>query len=208
MTTTAASFMLEARDLLADAGAVQLFKKETLERWRDAELRGLYKYNIAKEVTNYSGTYTDMLASGTTQTDFAIPSGWLRITKIEFWTNETSPRFVANSTSWDDRVRAGFVTIYDAPLYYDSRIKLIGLTTWTGIDDATMPQEVVDVVLYGTVLRAITSVVNKRAASQRAAGSARSAYYALVGLVSLRRSLTQDYRDAIRRAHSVLRPIG
>lgn len=208
MATTNASFRIEQRELLSDAGTVELFKTATLDRWRDAELRGLYRFGIAKEDTNYTGTHTSMLATTTTQTDFALPSGWLRVTKIEFWTNTSATEYVNDSYSWDDRVRASFITIYDAPLHYDHRIKLMGLKEWTGIDDSTMPQEVVDVVLYGSVLRALTSLINKRGSSRRAAAASRNSDTTMGSLAFWRRAFKEDYREAIRSARRALRPIG
>jgi len=208
VATTNASFRLEVRDLLADTGATEMFGNPMLDRWRDAEIRGLMKYHIAKEVTNYTGVTGSMLATTTSQTDFAMPLNWVRVTKIEFWTDVSSTEYVTDSASWDDRVRSGFVTIYDAPLYFNSRIKLMGLEPWTKIDDAAMPQEVVDVVLYGTVLRAITNLTNRRAASRRAAAATRNSDSNLGAIAFWRRQFKDDYRDAVRRARRALRPIG
>src|SRR5687768_7958171 len=124
MATTTASFRNEQKDLLSDAGVTPLFSPTVLDRFRDAELRNFHKYGLSKEVTNWAGTKTDMPLATTTATDYAFPSGWLKIDGVEYWSNETVPLYIGDSTNWDDRARTDYVTIFDAPDHFDERIKL------------------------------------------------------------------------------------
>lgn len=208
MATTTASFRAEQRDALSDLGVTPTFSNAQLDRFRDAELRNLYSYGLGQETTNFAGTKTDMDLATTTATDWAIPSGWLRITGVEYWTNETVPQFYEDSALWDDRVRSSYVTIWDAPDHFDYRIKLIGLKGWSGIDDSAMPQEIIDVCLYGSLLRAVTSLANKRAASRRNAAASRSSDTSLGSIAFWRRQLRDDLEMAKRNARRSPRPIG
>ena len=205
MATTTASFRNDQRDLLSDSGATPLFTSTVLDRMRDAELRNFHRYSLDKEVTNFAGAKTDMPLATTTATDWAFPSGWLQVTGVEYWSNETTPLFIMESTSWDDRARTGYVTIFDAPDHFDERIKLLGRKNWTGIDDADMPQEYVDVALYGSCLRALESLSNKRAASRRSAGTRSDT--TLGSLTYWIRLWSDKHRALIADARRIRRPI-
>ena len=190
-------FLQEVRDELSDSGTTQTFQSGTLTRMLAAEFRKLHSYGIDNEVTNWDGTLkTSMPLALYSTSDFAIPANWTRITEIQFWTDETIPQFIAKSAKWDDRVLSGYVTIYDAPQYFNDRIKLIGQTNWTDVTDTTLRDEVIDVLKYGVILRATKSLINKRAATRKFAATGRSADSSMGSLAFWHRMMRQEFEKA------------
>lgn len=141
----------------------------------------------------------------TTTLDYAMPAGWQRVVDVSYWTNETNTLYVARSGMWDDRERDGYIRIFDGPDYYNYRIQLRGLKKWTGIDDSSMPDEVYDAVLLGSIYYAVKALVNKRAALRRQATSQDNA----LGSEALwYRTVSADYRDALKKARRAMVVIG
>ena len=130
-------------------------------------LRDLYRRGLGQETSNYSGTYTDMSLALSTTTDYALPTGWKRVLGVEFWESNTNPLPVAKAGIWSTRMRSGYIRIYDAPSMAGYRIHLTGLKGWTGVDDSSMPEEVYQALLLGTVYFALKGLANRRAQNRR-----------------------------------------
>lgn len=205
-----ALFLSEVRDELSDSGTSQTFDNGTLVRMLNAEFRKLHSYGIDNEVTNWDGSTKTSLPSITSYftTDYAIPSGWTRVTDVQFWTDETTPRFLARSAKWDDRILTGFVTIYDAPDFFGDRLKLIGQKNWTDITDTTLRDEVIDVLKYGVILRATKALINKRATSRKYAGATRTSDATMGAISFWHREMRREFERAKVEARRMKRPIG
>jgi len=175
----------------------------------NAEFRKLHSYGIDNEVTNWDGSLkTTMPLALYSTTDWAIPAGWTRITDVQFWTDETIPQYITRSARWDDRVLAGYVTIYDAPEFFNDRIKLIGTKNWTDITDTTLNDAVIDVLKYGVILRAMKALVNKRAASRKFAGATRTADTTMGSIAVWHRMMRVEFEKAKNEARRAKRPVG
>ena len=203
-------FISEVRDELSDSGTSQTFDNGTLTRMLTAEFRKLHSYGIDNEVTNWDGTLkTSMpLISSYFTTDYATSATWTRVTDVQFWTDETTPRFLLRSSKWDDRVLAGYVTIYDAPDFVGDRIKLIGTANWTSVSDSTLRDEVIDVLKYGVILRAAKSLAFKRGTSRKYAGATRSADTTMGSLALWHREMRREFEKAKVEARRMKRPVG
>ena len=195
---TVAEFTQEFREDMADpAKAGMTFSVSAIDRWRKKAIRHLYKVNIAQEVTNFSGAYTDMPLAVTTSLDYAMPTNWLRILRVEYWENTTNTMKVDSSSLWDDRARDGYVRIFDAPDFANYRIMLHGLKKWVDVTDTSMPDEVYDCVLITAELFAAKSLAFKRAANRK---SQTAADVALGAEVMWVRELKRDYKEAVKLA--------
>ena len=206
MAFTASQWRNEIRVLLADPDTTgRIFSDADIDTMRDKALRFLYKKKLAREVSNYAGTYTTMTLADATTIDFAMPTDWLRITGVQYWSNETTTVPVATSGSWDDRARPSYVRIYDAPDFNNYRIHLTGLRKWSGIDDSLMPDEIYDVTIAAGLVFCLQVYANKRAASRRNISSqevtlgSEGVWYARA---------VDDLRKAVKEARKVMRPIG
>lgn len=209
MAFTSAQFEASFRLLMADVDQISTFTPTQVAEFRDQSIRNLYSRDLAYETTNWAGVYTDMPLAAIQATDVAIPANWRRITGVQYWTNETIPQYVADSRDWDDRVRAGYVVIYDGPAYFNQRIRLLGLQEFTSITDPNLQSEMYDVILFDSALRALANFSNKRASSRRSAAGIRgSDAYALRFIASYRAQFKQDLKEAVKRARTTLRPIG
>lgn len=211
MSITVEDFRKELRLMIADPlGAAQQFGQNDLDIFRNQALRDLYKPSVRlyKEDSNYTGTHTGMPLAVTTTLDYAIPSGWLRVTGVEYWTNESNTMYIARSGLWSDRERTGYVRIFDAPDFANYRIMLHGVKKWSGIDDASLPDELIEVVLLGAALRAVKHYANKRAVVRRSAAAARTADTTMGALALWYRQTYVDWKEAVKAARKQLRPIG
>lgn len=189
-------------EMMDKAGTGSTFTQTVVERFRKKAVRHLYKENLATEVTNYTTSYTDMPLVGYTTCDYAMPTGWQRITGIEYWENTTNTFPVAKSALWDDRVRAGYVRIFDAPDYANYRLHLMGYKPYTDVDDPLMNDATYDVCLLAAQLFAARALASKRAANRKTASSADVALGAEVMWV---RQLKSDYKEAVKLARKALR---
>jgi hypothetical protein len=199
---TVAEFKEDFRTDMADpAKAGMAFTETAIARWRKKAIRHLYKVNVAQEVTNYSGVYTDMPLANTTSLDYALGATWLRVTRIEYWENTANTMHAATSALWDDRARTGYVRILDAPDYANYRIMLFGLAKWGDVTDATMPDEVYDLVLITAELFATKYLASKRAASRKTNSAADVSLGAEVMWI---RELKKDYKEAVKLARQSL----
>lgn len=183
----------------------KIFQDSDIDIFRDRGLRYLYQKKLAKEDSNYSGTYTDMPLADLTTIDFALPTNWQRVTDISFWFNSTTTYPVYRSGSWDDRARAGYVRIFDAPNWSGYRINLLGLKNWTGIDDSAMPDAVYNVVLTAAQVYAVQAYANKRSAQRRNL-SAAEVTLSSEGVWYSR--LVAQLRQDVKEARKAFRPIG
>lgn len=211
MAITTTEFRAELRLLLQDPlGSSAIFSENDLDRFRNQALRDLYKPGVRcwKEDSNYSGTHTAMPLAVSTTLDYALPANMFRILGVEYWTNEANTLYVATSAMWSDRERSGYVRIYDGPSFVNYRIMIFGAKKWTGIDDSSMPDEVIDVVMLGSALRAVKAFANKRAASRRAAAGARQSDTSLGAETLWYRQTLQDWKVAVKDARKALRPVG
>jgi len=208
LSYTDLQFRDELRLLLSDTAAIKTFTDAQVDTFKNMAVRKLYSYDLANEVTNYDGTKGSMPLATIQDTDYSM-STWRRVSKIEYWTNETTPQYIADSRSWDDRVRSGYVTIYDAPSFFNQRIKMIGLTEYTGVTDPTLTSDIYEVILYQAALYALDNFAMHRTSSRRSAAGIRgSDAYALRFISSFRREWMQDLKKSIVSARSATRPIG
>ena len=192
--------------MLADPDTTgKSFTDADLDTFRDKALRYLYKKKLAREVANYSGTHTAMTLADTTTIDFALPTNYIRITDVQYWFNASTTYPIGRSSTWDDRVRPGYIRIFDAPDYSGYRIHLTGLRKWSGIDDSLMPDAVYDVCMTAAQVFAVQSFANKRSAQRRNLSSAEvtlgseGVWYA---------RLTAQLRTDVKEARQAMRPIG
>ena len=207
ITTTL--FISEVRDELADSGSTLTFDTASLTRMLNAEFRKLHSYGIDKEVTNWDGSLkTSMPLALYSTTEFATNAAWTRVTDVQFWTDETIPQYISRSAKWDDRVLAGYVTIFDAPQYFNNRIKLIGSSTWTSITDTTLRNEIIEVLKYGVILRATKKLIFTRAAVRKYAGSTRAEDTSMGSIAVWHRQMRQEFERAKNEARRMNRPVG
>lgn len=168
------TFRQKQRDLLGDTvQGSQTFEDRQLDGWRDDEVGILYGRGLFKKDTNYG---SEILISGSpVSIYYTMPTGFRRVSKVEFVSATDQNVVEGHSYGFDDLERPGYIRVPEAPNYSGFKIRLFGEKEYTGVDDAAVRQEVLDVVLHGSCLRAMTAAMVMRAERRRAMSTTRRA---------------------------------
>ena len=169
------TFRQKQRDLLGDTTqGSQTFEDRQLDGWRDDEVGKLYARGLFKKDTNI-GTETTIGSVTPVAIYYTMPTAWRRVHRVEFVDATDATLIEGRSYGYDDLERPGYIRIPEAPNFSGYKIRLFGEVEYTAVDDAAMKQEVHDVLLYGSCLRAMVSAMVMRAERRRALSTSRKA---------------------------------
>lgn len=177
MSMTPTAFRNEIRRAIADLGTsgAPEFDNPTIDGWRDLEVDLLYsKGFFARSSTRTLAGWDEPTVVSTIAGDGSeyvsrytpMPTGFRRVYSIEFVDPNTGT-FVGESTEFTDAEDPGFIRIDEMARYIDQNIRMHGEREFTGVDDTAIRAEVIDVALWGVVVRALMAEYQKRLKSAR-----------------------------------------
>ena len=200
MNTT--TFRGKQRELLGDTqqGAFT-FEDAALDSWRDDEIGALFSKGLFTRGTNI-GSEPTISSADPVAIYYTMPTGFRRITKIQFVSATDETDIVGMSYGWDDLERPGYVYIPETSGYGGYKIRMFGEKEYSGVDDSSAKQELIDVILLGSVSRALLSEYMKRV-EQRRSLTTRSGDAGPGDLVSGMALVERKYQKAIARALAI-----
>lgn len=174
---TPQKFRQKQKELLGEAsiqtGGAPTFTDPQLDSWRDDEVgalyaKGLYRVGSTRTIAGW----TEPTISSDTQRYYALPSGMRNVFRVNF-VEPSTDYIYGKAVSWDIE-DPGFIRLDDAPNFSGYKIRLLGEIEYSGVDDGFMKQEVIDVCLFGSVVRALTGEYVKRQKAHRSRTSTRT----------------------------------
>lgn len=200
MQTT--TFRNKQRDQLGDTvQGSQSFTDQQLDGWRDDELGLLYARGLFTKDTNYG---TEIVISGTpTPLYYAMPANFRRIDRVEFVSTTDLTEIEGNSFGFDDLERPGYIRIPEATNYNGYGIRVFGQKEYTSVTDTAIHQEVLDVVLYGSCLRALMGEYAKRIETRRSLSTTRRADTTPSDIVTGLNMMERHLQKAVAKALAV-----
>lgn len=174
MPLTALAFRQKVRDAIADnnTSGIQEFTDKQLDGWTADEVGMLYSRNLfVRSSTRTLAGYTEpTIVAGTGQAEVAryypLPTGFRRVYAVEF-VNTTSGAVAGDTRNFDDLEEPGQVRIDGAADYVGYKLRFFGEREYTGVTDASMNTEVIELVKYGVVLQAMNSELVRRTKAAR-----------------------------------------
>lgn len=192
-------FRQKQKELLGEitqTGAPPTFLDPQLDSWRNDAVGVLYSKNLYTLASTRGTSETEILAdvgTGVVTRYYALPALWRRVFKVEFVTlNEDT---IVKAHSFNDLEIADTIRIDQAEDYIGYRLRFFGEREYTGVDDAKMKQEVIDVVLFDSCVRALVGEYFKRLKASRAQGAGRKTDIspgAIAAGIALLRTLNHD----------------
>lgn len=205
---TNTSFLKEQRELLGDLDATG-WQDADLNIWRDEEIASLYSNGLFYRATTRGGTETTVVSvlagDGITQyvpRYYTTPTGFRRIYGIDY-VDPITDEVVAISMDWDDLEEPGKVRVDDAPWHVGYNLRFFGEKEFATVSDAQMKQEILNVVLYGSVLRALVAEFMKRTNSTQSIVSQTNRDTSSGALANGLNVIRALYRDARTKALAV-----
>lgn len=174
---TPQKFRTKQKELLGEAtlqtGGAPTFTDPQLDSWRDDEVgtlysKGIYRVGSSRTISGW----TEPTIASETLRYYALPTGLRNVFRITY-VDASTDAVVGNARTWDIE-DAGFVRLDSAGEYNGYKIRMVGEIEYTGVDDAFMKAEVIDVCLFGSVVRALTGEYVKRQKAHRARTSTRT----------------------------------
>lgn len=191
-------FRQKQKELLGEitqTGAPAAYADPQLDSWRNDAVGVLYSKNLYTLASTRGTSETQILAngSGVMPRYFPLPTLWRRVFKVEFVTLIEDS--IQKANSFNDMEIAGQIRVDEAGDWSGYYMRFFGEREYTGVDDAYMKQEVVDVVLFDSCTRALVGEYFKRLKASRAQGSGRKTDIspgAIAAGIALLRTLSHD----------------
>ena len=170
MGVTTALFRQKQKELLGDisqTGALPTFTDQELDSWRNDEVGSLYGKGIYKVIsTRGLAAYTEPtlaadVVTGWVPRYYPLPPLWRRVFAVEI-IDPASDQLIDQVVRFDDLEVPGSIRIDDLDNSIGYTLRFRGEAEYTGVDDASAHQDVVDVVLFGSAMRALISEYMKR----------------------------------------------
>lgn len=196
-------FRQKQKELLGEitqTGAPPTYADPQLDSWRNDAVGVLYSKNLYT-LASTRGTSETLIAAdvnGVVPHYFPLPSLWRRVFKVEFVT--LTEDLIQKANSYNDLEITGQVRVDEAADWIGYYLRFFGEREYTGVDDASMKQEVTDVVLFDSCTRALIGEYFKRLKASRAQGTGRKTDIspgAIAAGIALLRTL---HHDALARA--------
>ena len=167
-----ATFRAKQRDQLGDTlQGAQSFDDAQLNGWRDDEVGVLYARGLFKKDTNYGSEIA--ITGSPIPLYYAMPALFRRINTIEFVSPTDATEIRGVCRDFDDLERPGYIRIGIADQFDGSSIRVFGEKEYSGIDDTGIKQEVIDVVLFGSCVRALLNSSAQRVQNRRSGATTR-----------------------------------
>jgi len=201
-TISVSNFRLKQRDQLGDiASSSATFTDKQLDSWRDDEVGTLYARGLFKRDTNYG---TEILITGSpTPLYYTTPTGFRRINRVEFVSTTDLTEIQSQSYGYDDLERPGFIRIPEAVNYNGYGIRVFGEKEYPTIDDTALNTEVMNVVLFGSCIRALIGEYVKRVESRRSQATTRRADSTPMQMVSGLAMMERKLQHSVQLAKQV-----
>ena len=192
-------FRQKQKELLGEitqTGAPPTFLDPQLDSWRNDAVGVLYSKNLYTLASTRGTSETEIAAdvgTGVVPRYFTLPTGWRRVFKVEFVTDNEDTIVKANS--FNDLEIVNTIRIDEAENWVGYNIRLFGEREYTGVDDTYMRQEVIDVVLFDSCIRALIGEYFKRLKASRSQGAGRKTDIspgAIAAGIALLRTLNHD----------------
>lgn len=206
---TAAEFRRKQQELLGEiqrqTGAAVTWEPAQLDSWRNDEIgtlysKGLYKLDSTRLLSGWTEPTVPVYTTGVRQRYFAVPATMRKVIKVEFL-DATSDEVVGTSHRFDSGEGSGFVRLDSAPGYEAYKIRLVGEFEYTTVEE--LPAEVVDVALYGSIIRALTGEYVQRQRSARRRVSSRTTDVSPGAIAAGIALLNSLYKEKIANALSI-----
>lgn len=205
---TPQKFRQKQKELLGEGnlqtGGAPTFTDPQLDSWRDDEVNSLYSKGLYRVGSSRTiAGWVEPTISSDTLRYYALPTGMRNVFRINYL--EVGTEYVWGSAkSWDIE-DAGFVRLDDAPNHSGHKIRMIGEIEYTGVDDPFMKQEVIDVCLFGSVIRALTGEYVKRQKAHRSRTSTRTTDASPGAIAAGIQNVRVLYNDAVGNALKIQR---
>lgn len=115
----------------------------------------------------------------------------------------TTDDVVGRSTAWDDLEDTGNVRVDAAQGYENFQIRMFGELEYTSVADPYVKQEVLDVILYGATIRALTAQYVQRINSSRSLVSTRELDASPGALAIGINTIRSIYKSKLAKARAV-----
>lgn len=210
MPTTTSAFRNSQKEILGELavpGQAPTYTDTELDNWRNKEIgllysRGLYKIASTRGLAGYTEpTIAADVTTGLVPRYFALPPLWRRVYGVEYVVTSTD-EFIGKTIKFNDQEVPGFIRLYDIENYVGYNLRFVGEAEYTDLTDPYLRSEVEDVILYGTVLRALVSQYMVRIRAHRTAGRTRnqtdaSAWHVASGIIQIRQLLKEAKANAL-----------
>lgn len=175
MPQTTSTFRQKQKELLGElsqTGSQPSFTDPQLDSWRNDEVgvlygKGLYKVASTRGLAGYiEPNIVTNVTTGFVPRYYPLPTLWRRVYAVEV-IDPTTDQYMRKILRFDDLEVPGNIRIDNLDLDVGTvavpySLRFRGESEYTGVDDAYMHQEVVDVVLFGSAMRALVSEYMKR----------------------------------------------
>lgn len=213
---TPTTFRQKVRDAIADnapTGIIE-FTDKTLDGWRDDEVGMLYPHGLHVRTSTRTlagwteptvATSVDVNGNEYVTRYYTLPTSFRRVYGVEF-VHLTTDEVVWTSSDFTELEEPGMIRIDDIDRGIGYKLRYFGEREYTGVDDAAMKTEVIEVLKYGVILQAFTAELARRtkaARSQVATRTTDASPGAIVSAISAVRALHRDKLEAARRVQAL-----